>query len=315
MTAIAARSIQTGRGPLYTWHYMPLTAEHPTSSRTSVFAISLASVLLLGLAAGGIWCMGQVAMAPSTVPAYMAVDNTSHASLSSSTHAPRLRLSSSGPTWRELSETQRQILMPLREHWNAMGALAKRRWLVLADRYPKMDESERTKLVSRMTTWASLSAQQRNQARLNFESTKRLSAQELQTKWDEYQALSAAEKQRLAEQARKARAAKKAKRRIAVPKLQPAPAPSTPTVSHPVIVETQPIATPQAAPALQLPPVEHPQPAFAAPPEVTALPITVPQSMPSMELPPLPAEDPAPAQDLDAHQSDPAPEHAPAPAQ
>ncbi len=297
---------------------MPLNADTPTTTRTSAIAISLASVLLLGLAAGGAWCMGQVAMAPSTVPAYMAVDNTSRTSLSSSTHAPRLRLSSSGPAWRELTEPQRQILTPLREHWDAMGALAKRRWLVLADRYPKMDESERTKLVSRMNTWASLSAQQRNQARLNFESTKRLSAQELQTKWDEYQALSAAEKQRLAEQARKARSAKKAKRRIAVPKPQEAPKPAeqvAPAPTAPVIVETQPIAQPQAAPAVHLPPVEHPQPAFAAPPEVTSLPIAVPQSMPSLELPPLPAADPAPPQDLDTHQPAAASEHAPAPAQ
>ncbi len=156
--------------------------------------------------------MNQVAMVPSAVPAYMAVEGGSeHASLSSSTHAPQLRISSSGPIWREITEAQRQVLMPLRDRWDSMGALTKRRWLVLADRYPKMDESERNKLVSRMNTWASLSAQQRNQARINFESAKRLSAKELQEKWDEYQALSEAERKRLAEQARKAKAAKKSK--------------------------------------------------------------------------------------------------------
>jgi len=160
-----------------------------------VLGICVASVLLLGLAAGGIWSMGQVAMVPSAVPAYMAVEaGGEHASLSSSTHAQQLRRSSSGPSWRDITPAQRQVLTPLRDRWDTMGALAKRRWLVLADRYPQMDESERNKLFSRMNTWASLSAQQRNQARLNFESAKRLSAEELQAKWDAYQALSEAEK-------------------------------------------------------------------------------------------------------------------------
>lgn len=278
---------------------MPLTADTSTSSRTSVFAMSLAGVLLLGLAAGGFWSANQVAMVPSAVPAYMAVEGDGHReSLSSNTHAPQLRISSSGPIWREISESQRQILMPLRERWDSMGALAKRRWLVLADRYPKMDESERNKLLSRMNTWASLSAQQRNQARLNFESTKRLSAQELQAKWDEYQALSEAEKKRLAEQARKAKAAKKAKRRLAVPapkveapkKVIAAPAAPAPAV------QTQAIPTPQAAPSTHLPPLDHAQPikeGTTAPvmstPTVATQPVAVPQSMPSVELPPLPA--------------------------
>lgn len=262
----------------YTWHYMPQTADKPNTLRSNFFAITVASVLLLGFAAGGLWTAGQVALAPSTVPAYLAVkDNTDNSSLSSSTHAPQLRISPSGPIWREITEAQRQVLMPLRERWDTIGALAKRRWLVLADRYPTMDETERTKLVSRMHTWASLSAQQRNQARLNFESARRLSAQELQKKWDEYQALSAAEKNRLAEQARtKARIAKKAKRRLAAPPQEPE--------SETLPVVTQPVATPKASPSIHIAPL----PPSAAHTEVLSQPITIPQSMPSVELPPLP---------------------------
>lgn len=282
---------------------MPLTADNPTSSRAPVFAIGLASVLLLGLAVGGIWSMNQVAMVPSAVPAYMAVEGDGHhESLSSNTHAPQLRISSSGPIWREITESQRQILMPLRDRWDSMGALAKRRWLVLADRYPKMDESERNKLLSRMNTWASLSAQQRNQARLNFESTKRLSAQELQTKWDEYQALSEAEKKRLAEQARKAKATKKSKRRLAVPapKVEIPKKESTTPPSTVPAVETQPVATPQASPSAHLPPLDHVQPTKPAAPAVSTQPVAVPQSMPSVDLPPLPAADSFPS--TDTHQ-------------
>lgn len=256
---------------------MPLTAETPQKPRTPILAITTASVLLLAFAVGGIWSVSQVAMVPSSVPAYMAVDGTEdRSSLSSNTHAPQLRLSSAGPIWREITEAQRQILMPLRDRWSSMGALTKRRWLVLADRYPHMDETERHKLVSRMNTWASLSGQQRNQARINFESAKRLSAQELQSKWDEYQALSDAEKQRLTEQARKTRAARKSKRRLAIP------TPKTDSLQ----VETHPVETPQAAPALQLPPLNY----KALPPAASSQPVAIPQSMPRVDLPPLPLE-------------------------
>lgn len=295
--------------PFYTWQYMPLNADTTATSRTPVFALTAACVLLLGFAVGGLWSVGQVAMAPSAVPATMAVGADSQRnSLASNAHSA-LRLSAAGPRWREISAAQRQVLMPLHERWDSMGALAKRRWLVLADRYPTMDTSERNKLVSRMNTWASLSAQQRSQARINFESAKRLSAQELQSKWDEYQALSEAEKDRLAEQARKAKTAKKSKQRklARVPTPTPAPpqavaplpAPPISVTVHPVAppvwVETLPVVTPQAAPSVELTPLERK-------PQVSSQPISAPQAAPHIDLPPLPVH-PQPAHVLpDAHQ-------------
>ena len=268
---------------------MPLTAEPSTTTRTSPLVLTVACAVLLALAAGGVWCIGQVGMVPSAVPPSMSVDvGHSHSPLASNAHA-QLHLTSAGPSWREITEAQRLVLMPLRDRWNSIGALAKRRWLVLADRYPDMDASERNKLVSRMNTWASLSAQQRNQARLNFKNTKRLSAQELQTKWDEYQALSEAEKQRLAEQARKAKSARKSKQRklAQVPPLKasksaattaetPASASPITVTVHPVavpapMVQTQPVHTPKAAPAVELDPLVSPS-AASAPLDSTPVP-------------------------------------------
>lgn len=292
----------------YTWQYMPQTADTPPNHRTPFFAIAMASVLLLGFAAGGLWSMNQVAMVPSAVPPSMSVEaENARNSLTGDAHS-RLRLTASGPNWREITEAQRQVLMPLRERWDSIGALAKRRWLVLADRYPSMDESERNKLVSRMNTWANLSVQQRNQARINFESVKRLSAQELQSKWDEYQALSEAEKNRLAEQARKAKTAKKSKRRLAVPVAKPVATPPVPQLSapatpaaitvHPVatpsVVETLPVLTPQAAPSVHITPLERK-------PSVSSQPISAPQAAPNMVLPPMPAHASEPASSSDSH--------------
>lgn len=285
--------------PPYTWQYMPLTVDTTTTARTSVFAISVACVLLLGFAAGGLWTAGQVAMVPSAVPPSMAVESLRQSnSLAADAHS-HLRLSAAGPRWREITPAQRQVLMPLRDRWDSIGALAKRRWLVLADRYPQMDESERNKLFSRMNTWASLSAQQRNQARINFESVKRLSAQELQSKWDEYQALSEAEKKRLTEQARKAKIAKKSKQRklaqVPAQPVQPKAATPTPAlpisvtahpIAPPVIVETRPIVTPQITPSVQLTPLDRK-------PQVSSQPVTSPQAVPNIEMLPLPEPYPA----------------------
>ena len=49
-----------------------------------------------------------------------------------------------------------------------------------------------------MTAWASLSIQQRNQARINFAATQRLRLDDKRSQWDAYQALSEEEKRRLA---------------------------------------------------------------------------------------------------------------------
>ena len=289
---------------------MPLTQErtHPTHKPVATYVA--AGLLLISLAGGGLWVASQVAMVPSSVPPSMAVaEHGDRNGLSANAHS-QLRLSSAGPNWREISSAQRQILMPLHERWDSMGALTKRRWLVLADRYPSMDEVERTKLVSRMHTWAGLSAQQRNQARINFESAKRLSPKDLQSKWDEYQALSEAEKKRLAEQARKtkAAAAKKSKRRLArmpAQKIEAAPktAPDNatpPASSDSPAIATGQVFTPKALPHVHLPPLSHGQgvqpstePTRVAPSSVSSQPVAMPQATPMVELPPLPVA-PAP---------------------
>lgn len=277
---------------------MPLTQESPHPVYRPVAAYIAAGLLLIGLAGGALWAASQVVMVPSAVPPSMAVaEEGQRNGLSANAHS-QLRLSASGPSWKDINNAQRQILMPLRDRWNSMGALTKRRWLVLADRYPSMDEAERTKLLTRMHTWAGLSAQQRNQARLNFESTKRLSPKELQSKWEEYRALSEAEKARLAEQARKSKAlaAKKAKRRLArmpAPKAGPAQKQATTPAPGKEANQITPLPTPAHAPTPPLTPSHDGAHTGAqGAPTASSQPITVPQSMPMVELAPLPAAAP-----------------------
>ena len=64
-----------------------------------------------------------------------------------------------------------------------------------------MAPTEQAMLHSHMTDWASLTPQQRIQARLSFGQTQQLPADEKRAKWEAYQSLSAQDKQRLAAEA------------------------------------------------------------------------------------------------------------------
>ena len=262
-------------------HTSPLNASPSFCTRTATI---VAAALLLGLAIGGGWVVSQVRMAPSAVPAEMAVPSPggkTKRSLSAGTHQT-LQRTGSGPTWNELTQPQREVLAPLKERWSNMGELTKRRWISLADGFDQLPPEGQEKLRERMQTWASLSVQQRNQARLNFFTSRQLSPEDLQAKWDEYQALSADEKRSLAAKAApKSRGAANALRPQAKRKLATIPAASSApaTVANPpkIPLPLPPVATPAPRPA----------PAPAPVPPVQTAPVTVPQASPVISLPPL----------------------------
>jgi hypothetical protein len=105
------------------------------------------------------------------------------------------------PLWRDLSAKQQQALQPLAAHWDALSEGHKRKWLALSRNHAKLSPAEKATLHSRMTEWAALSRQQRDQARFNFAEVKQVPADERKAKWEAYQALSPEEKRRLAESA------------------------------------------------------------------------------------------------------------------
>ena len=105
------------------------------------------------------------------------------------------------PLWSELNLSQQLALQPLAEHWNSLSLGHKRKWLAITRNYPKMTPEEQTVMHSRMSGWATLSQQQRVQARLNFAEVKQIPADERKAKWEAYQALSDEQKRELAEKA------------------------------------------------------------------------------------------------------------------
>jgi hypothetical protein len=258
------------------------------------YSTAFAAALLLALTLGAGWIVPQVLQAPSA----LAMATVAQAPPVFS-DAPRSNLSqrrklAAGPGWHELSSAQQRILQPLEERWPFMGDVQKRRWIVLASTFDTLPAPEQLKLRDRMESWASLSAQQRSQARLNYAITNRMAPKDKWAQWEAYQALSAEQKQALAAKA----AAAKPAGAGAAPALRPVPAKklarvpaatatsnsvaNLPKIPAPTSQATQHIPVPvPAAPAVETRPVSMPALVETAPVTLsTATPMPLPALTP-----------------------------------
>jgi hypothetical protein len=104
------------------------------------------------------------------------------------------------PAWAELTADQQMILAPLKAEWDALDPERRRKWVGIANRYPKMKPEQQERVQRRMQAWASLTPEQRRQARENYRRIAKQRAekqQKLREAWAEYQALPPHERQRL----------------------------------------------------------------------------------------------------------------------
>lgn len=282
---------------------------HPSPSEASpaLPAFVLALVLLGALAVAGSQVLVQMRMAPGTlVPAgaEAAVASPNNARAPQAPGSFPTSAVEAGPGWVTLTTPQKLALYPLAERWALLSEAQKRRWLALAASFASLPPEEQTKFHERMTNWASLSMQQRNQARLNFAVTNRLAPDDKRAQWEAYQALSEEERRALAARAApKPKGAATALRPVPPKKLAQVPAatqanPARPNVPKiPLVIDKAPrIAAP--VPALVAPGAPGaPAPALAAPVTVETAPVSVPVAVPAA-LPPLassPADSSAPA--------------------
>jgi Protein of unknown function (DUF3106) len=107
------------------------------------------------------------------------------------------------PTWTSLSRAQQGVLAPLQRDWASIDAPRKQKWLEVARRFPTMPESERQRIQERMSEWARMSPAERGRARLQFQESRQLSAEDRQASWEAYRALPDDERRALAQRARK----------------------------------------------------------------------------------------------------------------
>jgi len=270
-------------------HHTPFLDERRRVHLPLVLALALLGVL----AAYGNHVVQQVRMAPSTVLVAEALSAPVH--LGKEQRNPDTVGVASGPPWNELNVEQKHALQPLAKRWALLSELQKRRWLVLAQSFASLPEAEQTKLHNRMTEWASLSAQQRNQARLNFATANKLAPDNKRAQWEAYQALSDEEKRRLAAHAApRPKGAATALRPVPERKLAQVPA-ATASNANPINPPKIPRQTgtvqpnlvyPAPALTLQEPRANAPVPALP-PVVVETTPVTVPTNPIIQSLPPL----------------------------
>jgi hypothetical protein len=114
---------------------------------------------------------------------------------------PARNTSEEGVRWSKLKPSQREALKPLQQDWGTIDAARKQKWVQIADRMPNMPPDERARVQARMSEWARMTPQQRGEARLRYEESRQLPAEDRRSRWAAYQALSPDEKRALAERA------------------------------------------------------------------------------------------------------------------
>jgi len=93
---------------------------------------------------------------------------------------------SARPSWSELSPKQQAVLAPLAADWDKLDTTRRKKWVTIANRYPKMKPDEQQRLQSRMQDWANLTPAQRRVAREKYKSLKQLPRTErgeIRRKW------------------------------------------------------------------------------------------------------------------------------------
>lgn len=93
------------------------------------------------------------------------------------------------PAWTELSPAQQQVLAPLAPDWGQFDATQRKKWVSIANRYPKMKPAEQERLQKRMKDWAALTPEQRKKAREQYGALKKSTPaqrKELAKQWKAY---------------------------------------------------------------------------------------------------------------------------------
>ena len=115
--------------------------------------------------------------------------------------APRLaenNVQTSVEDWQHLSDKQRLALGPFVDEWAHIPDSQKRKWLAIAAVYPKMSPDAQQRLHARMLRWVQTTPDERTLARENYQMSRVLPPNVRQQAWRAYEALSPAQKAKLA---------------------------------------------------------------------------------------------------------------------
>ncbi|CAM3829736.1 DUF3106 domain-containing protein [Polynucleobacter antarcticus] len=147
-------------------------------------------------------------------------------------------------TWEGLRPAQQKILAPLEEDWDYMLPDSRKKWIQVANLYPKMSEVDQQRLQSRMTSWSNLSQKNRRLARENYLSSLKFPAEKKSEAWSAYQKLSDEQKKKLAQ----TEASKKKPTAMNAPTLQQHSIPKKTSLTAPPTAASSPSAESPNAP-------------------------------------------------------------------
>jgi hypothetical protein len=153
-----------------------------------------------------------------------------HSNAAQTSRTNELAAKNSDGTWAGLSPLQQKTLAPLESDWDYLPPTSRKKWIQVANLYPKMNAQDQQRLQSRMNSWSNLSQKDRRIARENYLSSLKFPADKKVEAWSAYQKLSDEEKQKLAQ----LESGKKRPSALTAPSLQQHPVNSTMTSQLPV---------------------------------------------------------------------------------
>jgi len=201
------------------------------------------------------------------------------------------------PYWLDLTPPQREALGPLASDWEHLDTQTKKKWVEIANRYPKMKPEEQSRMQERMREWAMLTPEQRRIARDSYERIKAMPPEQRADMLRKYRELPPEKREALASQSQtgKAIVMPKAPTTIAAPVARRAEIREGAKVRNPAIA-AQKSASPVAGPPRNLkpsaPPAAHAVPVDAAA-TTPAAPVVTPTTTPAPT--PAPSSAPTPA--------------------
>jgi hypothetical protein len=121
-------------------------------------------------------------------------------------HIGNVTVPASVEDWQHLNDKQHIALAPFVDEWAHLPDSQKRKWLAIAAAYQRMSADEQQRLHARMLRWVQMTPDERTIARENYQMSRVLPPGARQEAWRAYEALSPAQKAKLA-------AAERSKRR------------------------------------------------------------------------------------------------------
>lgn len=159
-------------------------------------AVGLLGTIALIVALAATWPRWQDSSAPATASA----PGASAARPTPPPPAPLPVTEASGAAreWAQLTDAERLALAPLRPQWNAFDAERRLKWLRIAERYQHMSPDAQARLHQRMTRWITLTPEQRQQVRANYQLARTVPPDTRVQAWRAYQHLPEKQRRRLA---------------------------------------------------------------------------------------------------------------------